>query len=108
MHQEVPVSSSNTEKEDALVQSFILASKTGNFDNFISMLTDDAILIMDGGGKVRGALHPIISRYRILALFKGIAPKGYFEGNPLPIYINNQRGVLLMRNDQPVLAIYFG
>ncbi|MCP1356208.1 RNA polymerase sigma-70 factor [Aneurinibacillus migulanus] len=108
LHQDVPVPSSNMEKEDALVQSFILASKTGNFDNFISMLTDDAILTMDGGGKVRGALRPIISRHRILALFKGIVPRGYFEGNLLPVHINNQRGILLMRNDQPTLVICFG
>lgn len=108
LRQELPAASPHTEKEEALVQAFILASKTGNFDDVIRMVADDALLIMDGGGKVRCALRPIIGRQRIMALLNGIVPRGYFEGEILPVEVNGQRGMVLVRNGSPVLAICFG
>lgn len=108
LRQELPAASPHMEKEEALIQAFILASKTGDFADVIRMVTDDALLIMDGGGKVRCALRPIIGRQRIMALLNGIVPRGYVEGELLPVEVNGQRGMVLVRNGSPVLAICFG
>ncbi|MFM1653312.1 RNA polymerase sigma-70 factor [Brevibacillus sp. B_LB10_24] len=107
LHRDGAVSSSRSNSEEDLVNLFIDAAKTGNFNELIHRLTDDAAMVTDGGGKVRGALRPIIGRERILALLEGIAPRGYFAGDFLPVYVNGQRGVLLVTDGRPAKEIGF-
>jgi RNA polymerase sigma-70 factor (ECF subfamily) len=90
-----------------LVKSFLTAANTGNFHEFVRLLTEDAVLISDGGGKVRAALHPIFGRRRIQKLFEGIAAKGSLHGEWLPSVINGQQGLLLVREQRPVMVICF-
>ncbi|WP_281882922.1 sigma-70 family RNA polymerase sigma factor [Paenibacillus sp. YYML68] len=89
---------------DRFVQSFSEAVETGRFDSFIRLLTEDAVLISDGGGKVRSALHPIKGRERIAAFFQGISGKGSLRGDLRIVSVSGQRGLLLVRHDQPPLV----
>jgi len=49
-----------------IINRFIQASTSGNLDELMKCLTEDAIVWSDGGGKVRGAaIHPIYGRKSI-------------------------------------------
>jgi RNA polymerase sigma-70 factor (ECF subfamily) len=95
------------ESVDRLVQSFAQALDTGRFDTFIQLLTEDAVLLSDGGGIVRAAVHPIMGRERIAAFFSGIAGKGSLTGEIRCVRISGQRGLLLLRGGKPPFAFAF-
>lgn len=108
LQSELPSASIDRARENELAQIFVQASQTGSFDRFIQMLAEDAVLVMDGGGIVRAALRPIIGQQRIEALLQGIAPKGYFAGHLRAIQANGRIGMLLVRENKPVLVVCFG
>ncbi|CAM3592135.1 RNA polymerase sigma factor SigJ [Marinicrinis lubricantis] len=78
-----------------LVNTFLHAVQTGSFDAFIRLLTDDAVLMSDGGGKRRAALRPILGKHRIRAFWEGLLSKGALAGEWVPIYLNGQPGAAL-------------
>jgi len=63
------------DKRNEILQAFMAAYRTGNVDGLASILSEDAVLYTDGGGKRRAALNPIIGRSKILALLAGLARK---------------------------------
>ncbi|MCG2641400.1 MULTISPECIES: sigma-70 family RNA polymerase sigma factor [Bradyrhizobium] len=63
------------DKGNKILQAFMTAYRTGNVDGLASVLSEDAVLYTDGGGKRRAALNPIVGRARILALLAGLARK---------------------------------
>jgi RNA polymerase sigma-70 factor (TIGR02957 family) len=84
----------NTDHVHLLAKTFIIASTTGNFEEFIELLTEDVVLITDGGGKVHAALNPIVNKQRVSAFLNGITSKGSFIGELLPVVVNGQKGIL--------------
>ncbi|HYP15817.1 MAG TPA: RNA polymerase sigma factor SigJ, partial [Opitutus sp.] len=48
-----------SEKAERVVQQFLQACVSGDMRSFLAVLTDDAVMYSDGGGKVRAALKPI-------------------------------------------------
>ncbi|SEG66559.1 RNA polymerase sigma-70 factor [Paenibacillus sp. UNC499MF] len=95
----------SSKREEQFVKLFIEAAKTGDFAAFIAQMTTEAVLVTDGGGKVRCALRPIYGPQRIRALFEGIWPRGYFSGSLIPARINGEPGIVLLRGELPVLAV---
>jgi len=71
------------------------------------MLLEEASLISDSGGKVRAALKPILGRQRILALLEGVARKGSWQGKLLPVRMNGETGLLLMKEGRVSMAVCF-
>lgn len=92
---------------EQFVDSFAQAIDTGRFAPFIRLLTDDAVMLSDGGGLVRAALNPITSRERIAAFFAGIAAKGSLVGRLHRVTISGQPGLLLQRDGAPPFAFAF-
>lgn len=92
---------------DRIVVSFTNAIETGRFETFIHLLTEDAVMLSDGGGIVRAALNPIKGRDRIAAFFTGIAGKGSLTGQLCHVSISGQRGLLLQREGRPPFAFIF-
>lgn len=92
---------------DRFVQSFAQAIDSGRFEPFIRLLTEDAVLLSDGGGVVRAALNPITGPARIAAFFAGVARKGSLVGRLQPVRISGQRGLLLLREGKPPYAFAF-
>ncbi|RTE03011.1 RNA polymerase sigma-70 factor [Paenibacillus whitsoniae] len=82
-----------------LVHSFLSAVRTGDFQGFVSLLTEDAVLVSDGGGKRRAALRPILGKSRIRGFFEGIFAKGSLDGEIRPVWFNGQAGILLLKAD---------
>ncbi|PEE37403.1 RNA polymerase sigma-70 factor [Bacillus pseudomycoides] len=97
----------NTEHVDLLAKTFIKASMTGNFEKFIDILTEDVVLVTDGGGKVISALNPIVNKQRVSAFLKGISAKGSFIGELLPVMVNGQKGILQVKEGHPIKVICF-
>lgn len=93
-------SSSQVQQAEELARSFMNAALTGNFEQFVGMLAEEARLYMDGGGKVRAAVFPIIGSGRILAFLNGIAPKSLTSKNQLLVNVNGQPGLLLKKDGE--------
>lgn len=104
---DLPVHPKNTERVDLLAKTFINASMTGNFEEFIDILTEDVVLVTDGGGKVISALNPIVNKQHVSAFLKGISAKGSFIGELLPVIVNGQKGILQVKEGHPVKVICF-
>ncbi|WP_174819887.1 sigma-70 family RNA polymerase sigma factor [Paenibacillus koleovorans] len=89
---------------DRFVQSFAQAIDSGRFEPFLHLLTDDAVMLSDGGGIVRSALKPILGRERIIAFFAGIGGKGSLAGELRRVRISGQHGLLLYKQGKPQFA----
>jgi len=63
------------DKGNEILQAFMTAYRTGNVDRLAGILSEDAVLYTDGGGKRKAALNPIVGRARIVALIAGLARK---------------------------------
>lgn len=86
----------------AFAKAFIHAAETGNSATLVSMLAHDAVLVSDGGGKVRAAINPIEGSDRVAAFVEGIARKRAFGEQLLPAYVSGQPGLVVIRDGQPV------
>lgn len=86
-------------------QAFIKASRTGNFSSLLGLIREDAVMWSDGGGKVRSAIFPIISRERIIAFWSGISRKGSLQGEWIPMLVNGEPGLLQYRDGAAVKAV---
>lgn len=104
------------------VRQFLSALEQDNVEGMVSMLAEDVELIADGGGKATAAVHPIVSRDRvirfILGLFRSI-PKQSGETKLTIEPINGQAGIVVRtdgvietivlwnRKNDPVSHFYF-
>jgi RNA polymerase sigma-70 factor (ECF subfamily) len=66
---------SSPEQEERLMGSFLEACMSGDMEALLALLSEDAILWSDGGGKTRAALNPIYGADRIARFFSGILRK---------------------------------
>jgi RNA polymerase sigma-70 factor (ECF subfamily) len=95
------------ESVEQLVKTFAHTLETGRFEGFMRLLTEDAVLLSDGGGVVRAAINPIKGRDRITAFFSGIAGKGSLNGDLHHVRISGQHGLLLLRDNKPPFVLAF-
>lgn len=87
-----------------VAEAFFHASRSGDAHALATLLTEHAVALTDGGGKVRAALRPIIGRDKVTRLFCGLARKRGFSFPPvlwrgridgLPGFITLEAGGLL-------------
>ncbi|MBY0599126.1 RNA polymerase sigma-70 factor [Bacillus bingmayongensis] len=104
---EVPVHPQQSNQTEKMIHTFIKGSETGNFEEFINLLTVDARLVTDGGGKVRAAIFPILGKQRIQIFLEAIASRGFFQLELLPTIINGQFGILARNKGHAEKAICF-
>ncbi|MBM7587327.1 RNA polymerase sigma-70 factor (ECF subfamily) [Bacillus pakistanensis] len=107
IEREVPVHPQPSVHTEKMIHSFIQGSKTGNFEEFIHLLTTDAILVTDGGGKVRAAIFPILGKERIQTFLESVVPRGFLQSEIQPTIINGQAGFLEINKDGAKTAICF-
>lgn len=82
-----------------LVQRFIDACMTGQIQDLLALLTNDAVLYTDGGGRVRSALRPILGADRIARFFVGIRARSLIDAQAEIVRVNGEPGVLIRRRD---------
>lgn len=104
---EVPIHPQQLEHTEKMIHTFIKGSETGNFEGFINLLTVDATLVTDGGGKVRAAIFPIMGKQRIQIFLESIVSRGFFQLELLPTIINGQFGILARNKGGAEKAICF-
>ncbi|WP_028608320.1 RNA polymerase sigma-70 factor [Paenibacillus harenae] len=92
---------------EPLAAAFIAAARSGDFDALVELLTEEAALVTDGGGKVRAAIFPILGRDRVLAFLKGVIPRGLLGEDNRFAAVNGQTGIILMENGQVKSVLSF-
>jgi RNA polymerase sigma-70 factor (ECF subfamily) len=89
------------EDQARIAAAFLAASGSGDPAQLAKLLAQDAILLSDGGGKVRAALNPIEGRDKVMAFLLGVqrkAPRP--EGTEYrPAFINGRPGFLVVLPD---------
>lgn len=107
LHKEGELLPVNSDKAEPLVAAFIEAARSGDFNAVIDLLTQDAVLVSDGGGKVRAAIFSILGKERVLAFLQGVIPKGFLGDSYRLAVINGQTGIILMEDGQPKSVVSF-
>lgn len=85
---------SNERRAEPLISAFIEAARSGSLEELTRLLTEDALLVSDGGGKVRAAIFPIVGRERVLAFLQGVIPKGFLGDERRLASVNGQLGIV--------------
>ncbi|OXL82402.1 RNA polymerase subunit sigma-24 [Paenibacillus sp. SSG-1] len=92
------------------VGRFLTSLKQGNVDHVLSLLTEDVMLVSDGGGKVTAATRPIQTRDQVArflaAVFEGIQPydQGNLHSEIAPL--NGGSGIVIRSGDDTVKAVF--
>lgn len=74
-------------------------------EGLMRMLNEDAVLVSDGGGKVRSAMKPIYSRDRVTTLLEVIA-RGNLAGAEAQIRQVNGREELLFYKEGRLKSVF--
>ncbi len=82
--------------------AFAAALRAGDMDALTHLLTDDVVLLSDGGGKAVAAINPLVGRARVGAFLIGLAKKradhvtavipALLNGDPGFVVLGNERG----------------
>lgn len=93
----------SSEQITRLFSAFAEATRTGNPALIEGALCQDAILLSDGGGKVKAALLPILGSDRIARLFVGTARKWPMVPpmTMTPQLVNGYAGVVIRHAGEP-------
>ena len=86
-------------QSEQIAQRFMAAATTGKLQDLLAVLTEDAVLYTDGGGRVRSALRPIESAGRIGRFYLGIRERGLAGATTKPVRVNGDAGLVMRRAD---------
>jgi RNA polymerase sigma-70 factor, ECF subfamily len=78
---------------------FLEASHSGNLSELISYMKNDIVVYADGGGKVKTALNPIISREFVVSYFANLYRKWEGAFTCHEIKCNGQDAIVLIEKD---------
>jgi RNA polymerase sigma-70 factor (ECF subfamily) len=91
-----------------VVAEMLAATSAGDIDGLVRLLSEDAVLVSDGGPHKRAARHPIVGRDRLARFLANIgqrysAKDATFE----PIAINGELGIVISWHGERQAAINF-
>jgi RNA polymerase sigma-70 factor (ECF subfamily) len=93
------------EETDRIAARFLETARSGNVQNLMSLFAEDAVMMSDGGGKVRAALNPVHGPDRIARFIVGVVRKGVPADATITLYeINGQPAYVSFREGQAVSA----
>ena len=95
----------NPGQNERLVHEFLATCRRGDTKQLLSLLTEDAVIYSDGGGRIAAAPHPIIGRQRVARFLIGVNKlnRGVIETRFAAI--NSSPGVLLFANGELLQTI---
>lgn len=96
-----------TPEAERLVDEFISAAESGEVKRLLSMLTADATVYSDGGGKIKAAGRPIHNADRVSRFFTGVWPRFPTGTVWQHANINSRPGFLLRVNNEVFGACSF-
>ena len=85
---------------DSVVSRFLDALAKGDEKALLGIMADDAILVGDGGGKVRSVLNPIYGADRITRFFLGVMQKLGDAWAARPAIVNSGPGLITHTDGQ--------
>jgi len=88
-----------------LVEQFVDAIHKEDAEALIRLLSQDAVLISDGGGKTRAAIRPISPDKHVVAFLLGVSRR--WSGTVQICSLNGQPGILMSGEDMRPTAISF-
>ena len=95
-------------KHQQLISAFVAATRSGDLDTLTHLLTTDARIVTDGGGKVAAALNVLEGADHTARFLIGAARKGWREDFTLRFAtINGLPGVILDGSEGPVQTTAF-
>jgi RNA polymerase sigma-70 factor, ECF subfamily len=93
---------------ERLVSAFVSATRSGDLDGLIQLLTRDARLVSDGGGKVAAALNVIEGADHVARFLVGAVRKGLPDGVVLRVAsVNGLPGLLVEGPDGVTQTVAF-
>jgi RNA polymerase sigma-70 factor (ECF subfamily) len=78
-----------------VVEKFLAATRTGEVEDLLALLTTDAMLYTDGGGLVPSAGRPIVTADHISRFFIGVRQRGAGAVEFHPAVVNHRLGALV-------------
>ncbi|MFI7063542.1 RNA polymerase sigma-70 factor [Kribbella sp. NPDC050124] len=100
VHARQPRHQVDKERHNELTMRFMAAAGSGDFDQVVSLLAPDAVLISDGGGKKKAALRPIHGPDKIARwMFAVIAENPNFQIRIAPL--NGENAFIAYYDDAP-------
>lgn len=93
------------QRQRELVDAFIAAAMTGEVDPLAELLTRDAVLIGDGGGKAASVRRPVLGGLRIARFLRGLVRHATPE-HQIELVRANGAPALLVRSAATVEGIY--
>lgn len=101
-----------TAKHDSARQTiltqFVRNVTEGNIDALMNMITDQAVFISDGGGKVHAAIYPVVGKNRITRFILGLASK--MDPDLFTIEfaeVNGEPGLVIFAGETPYCTMAF-
>lgn len=88
-----------------VAERFAEGLMAGNINLLIELLSSDAVLYTDGGGKVKAALRPIVGADKIIRFFVGIAHELPPDYQCIQCEINGMPGVRMLTGEVTFAAI---
>ncbi|WP_053377550.1 RNA polymerase sigma-70 factor [Paenibacillus sp. FJAT-27812] len=82
---------------------FLIALEQGNVSTVLSLLSEDVVLLSDGGGKALAAIQPVATRERVAQFLFGLIRKAAQDGMSLQVEItglNGQTGLVIRTGGQ--------
>ena len=89
------------EDQARIAAAFLAAAGSGDPAQLAHLLAADAVLVSDGGGKVKAALNPILGRDKVIAFVLGVRKKAPLPHGTeyRPSFVNGLPGFLIVRPD---------
>ena len=89
-----------------VVAEMLAATSAGDIDGLVRLLSEDAVLVSDGGPHKRAARYPIKGRNR-LARFMANIGRRYLQAHIEPVALNGELGMVLYHDGERVAAMSF-
>jgi RNA polymerase sigma-70 factor (ECF subfamily) len=83
---------------DSVISRFLNALAKGDEKELLGLIAEDAVLVGDGGGKVRSILNPVYGADRITRFFLGVMQKRGWEIRPA--LVNSGPGLIMHTDGQ--------
>lgn len=97
----------DNKKNEGIILDFIRSFQNGDMNKLMELISENVILYSDGGGIVKAAIRPILSRHRVLPFLFGVSSKAPSDLETEIKMVNGQYGVLNKMNSIPHSVISF-
>jgi RNA polymerase sigma-70 factor (ECF subfamily) len=86
---------------DALLRAFVEACLVGSLDEFRKVLSDDVVLVSDGGAEVHAARRPVMGIERVARLLGNLVKRMPTDVDIEYHRVNHEAGLLVRRDGLP-------